>query len=71
MPSQCALQYFSLLAGTQLQAGFAHFFVPAIFPSLSRPTRTCEAFRAWINTMLDREKGMLAAPQKARQVAIS
>ncbi|MGA2753169.1 MAG: hypothetical protein ABSE53_05330 [Terracidiphilus sp.] len=32
MPSQWALQYFAPPAGTQLQAGFAHFFAFAINP---------------------------------------
>ena len=30
MPSQCALQYFDLSVGMQIQAAFAHFFLSAI-----------------------------------------
>jgi hypothetical protein len=38
MPSQWALQYFDPSAGTQLQAGFAHFFGFAMMhPSSIRP----------------------------------
>jgi hypothetical protein len=33
MPSQWALQYFCLSGAMQLQAEFAHFFVPAICAS--------------------------------------
>ena len=33
MPSQWALQYFCLSGAMQLQAEFAHFFVPAIYAS--------------------------------------
>jgi hypothetical protein len=33
IPSQWALQYFSLLGGMQLQAGFAHFLELAIIHS--------------------------------------
>ena len=40
MPSQWALQYLSLLfSGMQLQAGLAHFFVPAIVTSEAGPAR--------------------------------
>ena len=47
MPSQWALQYFSFPPGTQLQAGFAHFFgVLAMLISSVRQTRASQAFRA-------------------------
>jgi hypothetical protein len=39
MPSQWALQYFCLSGAVQLQAGFAHFFVAAMFTSEIGPAR--------------------------------
>jgi len=47
MPSQWALQYFSFPPGTQLQAGFAHFFgVLAMFISSGAADPASQAFRA-------------------------
>jgi hypothetical protein len=45
MPSQWALQYFCLSGATQLQAGFAHFFVPAIITSEVGPSPGARAAR--------------------------
>jgi hypothetical protein len=43
MPSQWALQYFSFPPGTQLQAGFAHFF--GVLAMLSPPARQTRLLR--------------------------
>jgi len=40
MPSQWALQYFCFSGAMQLQAGFAHFFVAAMFTSQAQPAPT-------------------------------
>jgi hypothetical protein len=36
-PSQCALQYFELSLGTQVQTGLAHFFALAMVPPFHPP----------------------------------
>ena len=59
MPSQWALQYLSLLfSGMQLQAGLAHFFVPAIITSEAGPARAREDPRAWEFEMRGNGDGM-------------
>ena len=43
MPSQWALQYFCFSGAMQLQAGFAHFFVPVMFTSEAGHPGACSA----------------------------
>ena len=60
MPSQWALQYFSFSGGTQLQAGFAHFFVPAIVCHVPDSTTRLPSWHPGIERFRCRvtEKGM-------------
>jgi hypothetical protein len=54
IPSQWALQNFSLPSGMQLQAAFAHFLGLDMLPSLSRTGREASTERTWWSSMLDR-----------------
>ena len=51
MPSQWALQYFCFSGAMQLQAGFAHFFVPVIHTSEAVRCAGPEAPQAWMILM--------------------